>query len=56
MLKNTEHLCKKDGYFYAMKGQYPETELQAITKPYKVHTIELPDNQYERHLVIISQL
>ncbi len=55
MLTNTEHLCKDGGRFLAMKGQYPETELQAVKKPYKVQAIEWPDNQAERHLVIISQ-
>lgn len=55
MLNNTEHLCNETGHFYAMKGQYPETELQAITKPYKVQSINWPDNQVERHLIIIKQ-
>lgn len=55
MLSNTEHLCKEDGYFLAMKGQYPETELQLVKKPYKVQAIRWPESQAERHLVIISQ-
>ncbi len=55
MINGTDHLCKKNGTFYAMKGQYPEMELQAITKPYKVQAIDWPGNQVERHLIIISQ-
>lgn len=55
MINGTDHLCKKEGIFFAMKGQYPQMELQAITKPYKVQTIGWPGNQVERHLVIISQ-
>lgn len=55
MVGSTGHLCKADGKYLAMKGQYPEMELQAITKPYKVQAINWPGNQVERHLVIISQ-
>lgn len=55
MLKTTEHLCQEEGHFFAMKGVYPETELQQIKKPYKVQKIDWLDNQVERHLVIISQ-
>ena len=55
MINDTDHLCKVNGAFFAMKGQYPEMELQAITKPYKVQAIDWPGNQVERHLIIISQ-
>ena len=55
MIEVTEHLCKKEGYFFAMKGQYPELELQAITKPYKVQKLDWLSNELERHLIIISQ-
>jgi 16S rRNA (guanine527-N7)-methyltransferase len=55
MLKSTEHLCKETGYFFAMKGQYPDTELQQITKPYNVQAIHWPNKPFERHLVTISQ-
>lgn len=55
MLKNTQHLCNDDGHYFAMKGQYPESELQAVRKPYKVQPVDWPGNQLERHLVIISQ-
>ena len=60
MLAGCEQLCAENGHFLAMKGQYPEMELQAISKPYKVQAITWPGNQQEgnqveRHLVIISQ-
>lgn len=55
MLSGSEQVCADDGYYFAMKGQYPEVELQAINKPYKVLPITWPGNESERHLVIISQ-
>lgn len=56
MLQGSDHLCKKDGHFFAMKGLVPETQLQAINKPYKVLPITWPGNDSERHLIIISQV
>lgn len=55
MINGSKHVCEANGFFFAMKGQYPERELQEITKPYKVLPITWPGNQSERHLVIISQ-
>lgn len=55
MLSGSEHVCADNGYYFAMKGQYPEAELQQIDKPYKVLPITWPGNESERHLVIISQ-
>ena len=54
MLKDSSHLCKQEGYFYAMKGIWPETELQGISKSYKVHVLDWPSNQTERHLAVIK--
>lgn len=54
MLRGSEHLCKPQGKFYAMKGQVDEIELQGIKKPYKVQAIHWPGSQVERHLVIIQ--
>ena len=56
MLAKTAHLCDSSGHFYAMKGIWPETELQAVSKPYKVHALDWPGNDTERHLVIIEQI
>ena len=55
MLNGAEHICADNGHYYAMKGQYPEMELQHLSKPYKVQSIHWADDQPERHLVIISQ-
>lgn len=55
MVNKTQHLCLDEGHYFAMKGQYPEAELQGITKPYKVLPLHWSDNSSERHLVIISQ-
>jgi len=54
MYEKCQHLCKEGGHFYAMKGLYPEDELQAIAKPYKVQALDWPENDTERHLVIIE--
>ncbi len=55
MLKGANHLCHEEGYYFAMKGLYPQDELQRISKPYKVHSLDWPGNNTERHLVIIAQ-
>lgn len=55
MLGGCEHFCAQNGHFYAMKGQYPQSELQEIKKPYKVLPITWQGMQFERHLIIISQ-
>ncbi len=55
MIIGSTHLCRQGGNFFAMKGLYPEDELQVISKPYKVEPISWVGNTAERHLVIISQ-
>ncbi len=40
MVASTQHLLAPDGRYYALKGQYPESELSEIAKPFKVHAIE----------------
>lgn len=57
MLYNTEHLCRPDGLFLAMKGVYPLTELHEIPLEFKLVTIEKLDVPFlnaERHLVKIK--
>ncbi|MEZ5523627.1 MAG: 16S rRNA (guanine(527)-N(7))-methyltransferase RsmG [Pseudomonadales bacterium] len=55
----TSHLCAAGGLFYAMKGKYPQQEIELLPESFKVVTIDrllvpgLPD---ERHLVIFKQL
>ncbi|NRA40938.1 MAG: 16S rRNA (guanine(527)-N(7))-methyltransferase RsmG [Pseudomonadales bacterium] len=55
MLSKTEHLCQPKGQYFAMKGIWPVSELQQISKPYKVHALDWPNNDTQRHLVVIQQ-
>lgn len=54
MLEKCQHLCRKGGYFYAMKGIYPEDELKHVKQDYEVHVLNWPGNDSERHLVTIT--
>jgi 16S rRNA (guanine527-N7)-methyltransferase len=57
MLVHTQHLCKPEGLFYAMKGQYPEAELNALPAEFEVkavHALSVPGLDAERHLVILK--
>lgn len=58
------HLLRPGGYFYCMKGKYPQQELEALKKlsgdqkTYNVeacHTLRVPGDEGERHLVLISK-
>jgi len=56
MLAQCEHLLSKDGFFLAMKGKKPDTELSQIDKPYKVvnlSRLNVPQIDGERHLIKI---
>jgi len=53
---SSQHLTEK-GVLYAMKGQYPDGEMQYLPKEYKVitsHELEVPFVEGERHLIEIS--
>ncbi|MGM0525941.1 MAG: 16S rRNA (guanine(527)-N(7))-methyltransferase RsmG [Pseudomonadota bacterium] len=57
MLSWCQHLPKADGKFYALKGQYPQQELDELSQQYKIDQIEklqVPGVDGERHIVIIS--
>lgn len=57
MLEGSRHLLDKSGHYYAMKGIYPDQELSAIEKDYKVeacHPLEVPGADGQRHLVVIK--
>ena len=57
MVDGCHHLLAKDGLFWAMKGQYPEDELSALEKHYKVvdcFPLNVPDSEGERHLLAIK--
>jgi 16S rRNA (guanine527-N7)-methyltransferase len=56
MISGSQQLLKPSGYFYAMKGQYPEQELRELGKNYIVDAcprLQVPGESGERHLIII---
>ncbi|MCK7460289.1 16S rRNA (guanine(527)-N(7))-methyltransferase RsmG [Idiomarina aminovorans] len=58
MLSWCEHLPAKDGRFYALKGLYPQDELEQLPESYKAESIErvhVPGIDASRHIVIISK-
>lgn len=58
MVNGSHQLLSAEGYFYAMKGVYPTEELRALPKTYKVdacHVLSVPDEEGQRHLVMMSQ-
>ncbi|WP_404400847.1 16S rRNA (guanine(527)-N(7))-methyltransferase RsmG [Idiomarina seosinensis] len=57
MLSWCAHLPKPAGKFYALKGQYPQQELDELSQQYKIdgiHKLNVPGVEGERHLVTIS--
>lgn len=58
MLTQCDHLVSDSGYFLAMKGKKPNSELSQITKDYKVvnlSQINVPQVDSERHLIKITK-
>lgn len=58
MLHWTGHLCAEQGVFLAMKGLYPEAELEQLPPGYALkasHRLLLPDTEGERHLLILGR-
>lgn len=58
MLTGTQHLCKQDGFFYAMKGQLPADELGALPPGFVCeasHALHVPGLDAERHLVVLGR-
>lgn len=58
MLSWCEHLPAEDGRFYALKGLYPQDELEQLPEQYKIESIEqinVPGIDASRHIVIISK-
>ncbi len=59
MLVATQHLLAPHGQFIAMKGVYPEAELAAVSKPFKlqaVHPLTIQGLDAKRHVVCIEIL
>ena len=56
-VESSRHLAARDTMLLAMKGKYPETELEALPDWIRVHSVEklhVPGLQEDRHLVIMS--
>lgn len=59
MLEWTGHLCSEQGVFLAMKGLYPEAELEQLPPGFQLnssHRLELPATDGERHLLILGRI
>lgn len=55
MVHWTEHLLADQGIWLAMKGRYPDTELNLIHHPYQVKTYRVEGIDAERCCVIIKK-
>ncbi len=56
-IEASRHLAARDTMLLAMKGKYPEAELEALpdwTRVHSVEKLEVPGLQEDRHLVIMS--
>jgi 16S rRNA (guanine527-N7)-methyltransferase len=51
----TETVVAEQGIWLAMKGRYPEAELEHIHHPYRVETYTVPGNIGERCCIIINK-
>ena len=57
-IESSQHLLAENGIFAAMKGRYPDDEINAIPPGFGVRkTIELavPGLEAERHLILIGR-
>ncbi|HVV68147.1 MAG TPA: 16S rRNA (guanine(527)-N(7))-methyltransferase RsmG [Gammaproteobacteria bacterium] len=54
MMVVTGGLYCRGGRLWALKGVYPEAELQAVTLPFTVQAIKVPGLEEQRHLVCVS--
>jgi len=54
MIQWTQHLVVKDGKWLAMKGRYPDSELQTMTHPYHVERYSVAGLDGERCCVLIE--
>ncbi len=58
MLETTQHLVNKYGRFLAMKGIYPESEIQELPQGFKllaIHKLVIKGLDAERHLVCLAK-
>ncbi len=58
MIQWTAQLCREDGVFLAMKGLYPQDELQALPSGFvekNSYPLMVPGTDGERHLIVIGR-
>lgn len=58
MVDKSAHLLAEDGFLLAMKGRYPEQEIDQLTDGFvvaKVDKLQIPGEDGERHLVEIRR-
>ncbi len=58
MLQLSGHLASEQGVFLAMKGLYPESEIEQMPAGFELretHRLQLPDTDGERHLLILGR-
>lgn len=58
MVSLCQQLCSDQGVFLAMKGLYPDDELQDLPAGYQLkdcHRLSVPGTEGERHLLIIGR-
>jgi 16S rRNA (guanine527-N7)-methyltransferase len=56
MIDKTHHLLSAAGQLVAMKGVYPQQELQKVNVHYAVHPLQVPGLGEQRHLVCLTEL
>lgn len=55
LLEVSQHLSSDQGIIVAMKGMYPNAELDEIQQPYTVHEVMLPEEDVTRHIVVLDR-
>ncbi len=58
MLHWCEHLVDSKGIFYALKGQFPESELSDLDDSFEVvstQSLDIPELDGERHLILVKK-
>ncbi len=59
MAQGCSHLLAPDGVLLALKGLYPDEEIQALPAQYRIeasHVLQVPGETGQRHLIVIQPL
>jgi 16S rRNA (guanine527-N7)-methyltransferase len=57
MAQGCSHLLAPDGVLLALKGLYPDDEIQALPARYRIeasHVLQVPGETGHRHLIVIK--